>query len=313
MRATVRFTLTVSLLCTAALAGCAGGSRPTPTPQPRPVVLDRGGIAEILSERLVLGERPRFDLEPQEQDALLADVRRRLPVAAEEFLPETLRARSSAVIEAILPRHVIISENDDEHNSLMLNLLMREVWMRFTLAERIAPLTDERTRAMEENIVALTEGLRETITSNLTGIVDEQDTRLYLEAMQAAALDTLRDPVNPAFKCPVPEKNIHAIIAEVEKRIEVRRPEFEARIERAHAARDSESRPRIIASTRHSALVDLAPEPFKKLERQTTQPDLLDFEPGDFDPVFPFTLEKLREREKELYEIRLRDTSEGRR
>lgn len=305
MRTLSRWNVLALILVAAMLGGCAAKTSE--------VVLNRSQIVEALSPRLVVGERLAFDLSHEQQEAFLAEMRGRLPVAAEEFLPEKMKARSQAVVEAILPPYIIISETDELYNALMFNLVLRELKIRFMLAERITPLTEETARAVEANVAMLADGMRDLIVTRLKGIVDEQETRIYLEGLQAGVRVTLRDPVSPSFKVPVSEDQVRAILDKVAEEIEAKRPEFEARIKRAENFPEIQSRPTLVPAMRHSVLVDLGPKPFHELELMTTQPDLVDFEPADFDPSFPFVLEELKKRGEELYENRLRDTSEGKR
>jgi hypothetical protein len=294
-----------------ALSGCAGTMVDTTLPQ-GPVTMTRAEIVEALVPRTVVGMRLHLELSHEAQHEAIEALQGMLRDSAEEFLPETLTADSAATVAAILPEYVIVNETDEKFNRLYVEKVFRDVKIGFILAERIQPVAPKQRWAIERNIEMLTGGLYDTLLTRLDWIVEPNEARAYLQDLQRGTTAVIANPVIASFKDPATDEQVGDLIAAVDRKITENVQVFKERLERAQATEDVEKRPVHLHVVRRSVLVDLCNEPYKELERLTTQKDLAGVEPGDLDPAYPYLIKKLTARAEELSENRLRDTSEGR-
>jgi hypothetical protein len=297
------------------LSGCAGVPKPGATPPPESAVkvtMTRADLVEALAPRFHVGLRLHLRLSEEEQAAVVDRMRAMLPDAVEEFLPETLQARSPAVVEAILPHHIVVDETDPRFNRLLIEKTLREVKMGFELAKRIEPMTPERARALERNVDMLGEGLRDAILPKLDWVVDAEELKSYLAERKEIAVQDIDNPVRLWYKTPVGEDRVRELVAEAAAKIDERVPEYKARLGRAMAKEDPEKRAEALHVVGRSVLIELCIKPYEALGEATVQPDLAGLQPADLDPSYPYVVEKWRTRGEELSEDRIRDTSEGR-
>lgn len=264
-------------------------------------VISREEIIDRVAENVILSSSLKHGLDEGEQRKLLGSVRRQVAPLAAEILPENLAGSSLDNVERVIRNRLIITRSNTEYNNLRLRKHLMDIKLQLKFQMMVAPMSEQQTRALHQNVEQLVEGMRSSMARHLAEYYTKDEIDEHLDRIKKSLSTKIGDTNTYSLKVTANSQKIEDLLREFNVRLELSRDRVAVRLADVNTVTDVDKATKLKDSIKLRILHEITGKPLEIFLGMTSDPALKAINPENLAPGYSRIIAQLGRIERKMW------------